>query len=89
MAPEILPYEIGNALSAMAKRKRLTDDQVLDAQRSTRRIAVRLVNVDIQRALEIALAHRIYAYDAYFLCCAQQLSIPLLTLDRQMQWVAN
>ncbi len=28
VAPEVMPYEIGNALSAMMKRRRLTQEQV-------------------------------------------------------------
>jgi len=31
ISPEILPYEIGNALSAMVKRNRLTKDEALSA----------------------------------------------------------
>jgi predicted nucleic acid-binding protein len=52
-------------------------------------IPVRLVSVDIQKALKIALEHNIYAYDAYFLQCAKKLSLPLLTLDRRMKKVAH
>lgn len=88
-APEILPYEIGNALSAMVKRRRLTTAPALEAEKATNRIAVRLVPVDVSAALQIALEHNIYAYDAYFLQCAQRLSRPLLTLDRRMKQVAE
>jgi len=31
VAPEILPYEIGNALSAMIKRKQITDEEAFTA----------------------------------------------------------
>ena len=34
IAPEILPYEIGNALSAMIKRKRISYDEALSAFQS-------------------------------------------------------
>ena len=30
LAPEILPYEIGNALSAMVKRRQLTQSEALE-----------------------------------------------------------
>lgn len=89
MAPEILPYEIGNALSAMVKRRKLSEVEALEAEKSAGRIAVRLVSVDVQASLEIALAHNIYAYDAYFLLCARMFSRPLLTLDRRMKHVAG
>ena len=89
MAPEILPYEIGNALSAMVKRRKLSVVQALDAQRATGRIPVRLVGVDVRTSLQLAMENNIYAYDAYFLQCARGFSHPLLTLDRRMKQVAS
>jgi predicted nucleic acid-binding protein len=89
ISPEILPYEIGNALTAMVKRKNLTHADALTALGMAESIPVRLVSVDIQKALKIALEHNIYAYDAYFLQCAKKLSLPLLTLDRRMKKVAH
>lgn len=87
-APEILPYEIGNALSAMIKRKKLTQAEALLAEKAASQIAVRLVSVDIHASLQIAIEHNIYAYDAYFLLCARTYSLPLLTLDKRMKQVA-
>lgn len=89
VALEILPYEIGNALSAMIKRKQITPDQALSTYKAASVIPVRLVSIEIQRALELAIEFNIYAYDAYFLQCAKSLSRPLLTLDKQMKQVAT
>lgn len=89
LAPEILPYEIGNALSAMVKRRQLTQSEALEAERSIGQIPVRLVSIAIHSSLQLALEQDIYAYDAYFLQCAQELSCPLLTLDRRMKKVAT
>lgn len=83
-APEVMPFEVGNALSAMAKRGRLTPDEAREAQRICKSIPVRLRPVDIERALDIALRFNSYAYDAYFLECARTLACPLLTLDRPL-----
>lgn len=88
ISPEILPYEIGNALTAMVKRKQLTHDEALSAFEATNSIPVRLVSVDIQQALKLALKYNIYAYDAYFLQCAKHLSCPLITLDKRMRDIA-
>ena len=88
IAPDILPYEIGNALSSMVKRKRLTRNEALSAQKRTSLIPVRLVSIDIHQALKLAFDFNIYAYDAYFLQCAKSLSRPLLTLDKRMKQVA-
>lgn len=89
IAPEILPYEIGNALSAMVKRKKLTRAEALEVERVTNLIPLRLVSVDIHEALKIAAEQNIYAYDAYFLQCAKAHSLPLLTLDKRMKQVAK
>jgi len=88
ISPEILPYEVGNALSAMVKRSRLTNDEALAAFDGVSSIPVRLVSVNIQQALKLAIEYNIYAYDAYFLQCAKQLSCPLITLDKRMKQVA-
>ena len=88
-APEILPYEIGNALSAMLKRGQLGEKEALAAQKATNKIPVRLLAVDIQDALKLAIEFNIYAYDAYFLQCAMALSSPLITLDNRMKKVAT
>jgi len=71
LAPEILPYEIGNALSAMVKRRQISQSEALEAEKSVGRIPVRLVPTDIHSSLQIALDQDIYAYAAYFLQCAQ------------------
>ena len=88
-SPEILPYEIGNALSAMVKRKRITKKEALSAQNRANSIPVRLVNIDTYQALKLAIKYNIYAYDAYFLQGAKTLSHPLITLDKRMKQVAN
>jgi predicted nucleic acid-binding protein len=88
IAPEILPYEIGNALSAMIKRKQITHEEALSAQKAANLIPVRLISIDIQQALKLAIEFNIYAYDAYFLQCARAMSCPLITLDKQMKQVA-
>jgi predicted nucleic acid-binding protein len=40
MAPEILPYEIGNAISAMIKRSQITKTVALNSLRITSQIPV-------------------------------------------------
>ena len=88
-APEILPYEIGNALSAMTKRGRISKDEALAAEKAANLIPVRLVSIDIQKALEVAIEYNLYAYDAYFLLCAKSLVQSLMSLDKRMKQVAH
>ncbi|MEW6218461.1 MAG: type II toxin-antitoxin system VapC family toxin [Thermodesulfobacteriota bacterium] len=87
IAPAILPFEIGNALSALVKRKRMSRDEALAAWAVCRSIPVDLKPVDIEDALLAAANHGIYAYDAYFLECAAGFRCPLLTLDRHLRTV--
>lgn len=89
IAPEIMPYEVGNALSAMVKRKQITHKEALQALQSVNTIPVRLMSIDITQALKLAIDFNIYAYDAYFLQCAINQSCPLLTLDKRMIKVAK
>jgi predicted nucleic acid-binding protein len=89
IAPEVLPFEIGNALTAMMKRSALNANEVILAWDMVQTIPVDLRRIDIRAALNIATQHNIYAYDAYFLECALNLRSPLLTLDQRMKGVAR
>jgi predicted nucleic acid-binding protein len=89
LAPELLPYEIGNALSAMVRRKRLTSEEALAVLRQIDAIPIRLAAVKLEAALKIAFRHQMYAYDAYFLQCAKSYNASLITLDRQMQRISE
>ncbi|MDP2856754.1 MAG: type II toxin-antitoxin system VapC family toxin [Bacillota bacterium] len=81
VAAPTLPWEVGNALSALFKRARLSLLQAKSAVDSFERIALRLADVDLLAAVELAEKHRIYAYDAYVLECARRYRTPLLSLD--------
>lgn len=89
IAPDVLPFEIGNALTAMMKKNDLKKEEVASAWEVVQHIPVDLRDTDIKSALNIAIKFNIYAYDAYFLQCADKLRSPLLTLDLGMQRVAR
>ena len=89
VAPEVLPFEIGNALTAMMKRNALNADEVILVWNMVQNIPVDLRRIDIRAALNIATQYNIYAYDAYFLECARNLRSPLLTLDQRMKGIAR
>jgi predicted nucleic acid-binding protein len=89
IAPEILPYEIGNALSSLHKRGLLSASQMQSTWAITQKIPVEYRSVDVSRALKLAAEYKIYAYDAYFLECALQCRCPLITSDARMQGVAK
>jgi predicted nucleic acid-binding protein len=89
VAPEVLPFEVGNALIALMKRNILKGDEVFFAWDMVQHIPVYLRRIDIRSALDIATQYGIYAYDAYFLECARDLRSPLLSLDRKMRSIAQ
>ena len=89
IAPDVLPFEIGNALTAMIKKNTLSKSEVISAWEVIQKIPVDLRNTDIKSALIIAMQFKIYGYDAYFLDCAVKLRSPLLSLDHGIQRVAQ
>ncbi len=89
ISPDVLPFEIGNALMAMMKKNSLKKEEVESAWNVVQQIQVDLRHTNIKYALSIAIKYNLYAYDAYFLECAANLRSPLLTLDLGMQKVAR
>jgi predicted nucleic acid-binding protein len=80
-SPRSLPWEVGNAFSAMFKQRRITIAQALEALALYHRLPVHLVEVSLAQALTLAAQQHMYAYDAYMLICAQRQRAALLTLD--------
>jgi predicted nucleic acid-binding protein len=89
VAPGSLRWEIGNALSSLFKRNRINLEEALSALRAYQKISLRLVDVDLEVAVRLAEESNIYAYDAYFLACADVLKTPILTLDDTMKKLAR
>jgi len=89
IAPHSVHWEIGNAFSAMLKRGRIGIEQALEALALYHQIPIRFVDVELDRALEIADELEIYAYDAYLIRCAQKYRHSLITLDRALMETAK
>ena len=89
VSPASLPWEIGNALSANVKRKRISPEQAIQAIQDFQKIDIRLVDIDLERAIRLSCEHNIYAYDAYLLACASGLGLPLFCLDENMIRIAT
>ena len=81
LAAASLHWEIGNALSALFKRGRITLAQAEGALESYQRIPLRLIDVDLQASVALSDRYGIYAYDAYVIECARRYQTPLLSLD--------
>ena len=89
IAPMCLHWEIGNAFSAMFKRKRASLDQAVNALSNYRNIPINFIDIELKKALELSYSHNIYAYDAYFLVCAIQYKSPILSLDNGLVNIAH
>jgi len=89
IGPGCIPWEIGNAFSAMFKQNRLTLDEAKKGLVIFDSIPIRYIEPDFVNALRISKQSNIYAYDAYFLDCAIRHKAPLLTLDRKLKTVAQ
>lgn len=81
LVPTSLHWEIGNALSALFKKRRIGLDQATAALESYERIPLRLADVDLKSSVGLAHEYGIYAYDAYVIECARRYQTPLLSLD--------
>jgi predicted nucleic acid-binding protein len=89
IAPEALPFELGNALSSLIRRDRISAHDALKVWDILMEVPVELKQIEIRSALELASERRIYACDAYFLECSRHWRCPLLTLDRKLMIAAE
>jgi len=81
VAPSSVHWEIGNAISAMLKRRAIELDdavRILDAYAG---IPIRLLDPTLRQATELSHRLNIYAYDAYVIGCAINQRAPILSLD--------
>ena len=84
-----IPWEIGNAFSAMFKRNRLSLEEAKRGLEIFMRIPLRYIEPDFANAISISQKNNMYAYDAYFLDCAMRQKAPLMTLDTKLKSVSN
>ena len=85
IGPGSIPWEIGNAFSAMFKQKRLSIEEAEKGISIFNTIPIRYIETDFINVLHISQNAAMYAYDAYFLDCAERHKAPLLTLDRKLK----
>jgi len=90
VSPNILPFEIGNALTRMLK-KGILDSKVkmIGLIENYQIIPIKLLDIDLKKSLEIAFDYKIYAYDAIYLETAKRLNLPLLSFDKGMRRIAQ
>jgi predicted nucleic acid-binding protein len=84
IGPGSIPWEVGNAFSAMFKRHRLTLEEAKKGLAIFESIPIRYIKTNFVNAVTISEKTNLYAYDAYFLDCAMRNNAPLLSLDRRL-----
>ena len=89
VAPSCLPFEIGNAISKLIKRKLISVYEGVSVFHEFARIPIRLIEPDIPNSIVIAGESESYAYDCYYLNIASQMVLPLFTYDDKMKETAE
>ena len=91
-APISVHWEIGNAFSALFKRRMIDLAEAEKALKIYKSIPIQFIDVPLERTLHITKSFNVYAYDAYdayLIQCAELTSSPLLTLDKNLINVAK
>ncbi len=88
-APKSVHWEIGNAFSAMFKKRKSSLELAKQGLAVYWEIPIKFIDVPLEKTLEISNHQNIYAYDAYLMQCALQTSTPLLTLDNGLKIIAE
>lgn len=81
-APSSVHWEVGNAFSAMFKRRSISIEAAIAALAEYQKIPIKFIDISLEKGLELSSKLNIYAYDAYLIQCALQTGTQLLTLDR-------
>ena len=89
VSPDIVGYEIGNGLTKMMRKKIIDKKGMIKSIQYFKRIPIKLVEIDLENALNIAWEYKIYAYDAYYLESAKRLNLSLLTFDENMRRIGK
>lgn len=88
IAPASIHWEIGNAVSSLIKRKKLSGRTALQLIEEYRKIPIQYLDADLRETVAVVEKHGIYAYDAYMVVCAKRYRLPLLSLDSGLIEVA-
>jgi len=84
-APYIFPFEVFNGIQTAIMRKRITLDLAQKLQQQFLKIVVKLETVNLIDVSSMARKHLLTIYDASYVCLAENLNAPLLTLDEKLR----
>jgi len=90
MSPYIISYEVTNALTRMMRKGIITTkEQMIELIQNFKKIPLKILDVDLEKTLEIAWSFKIYAYDAFYLETAKRLGLPIISFDSNMIKIAK
>lgn len=84
VAPELLKYEIINALRSNVTRERIDKSIAKKLLNELANWQIEYQKIDMVEALELALLYKISGYDASYLWLAKKLKCKLLTWDKKL-----
>jgi len=82
IAPQLLVYEAINGIVVAARQNRITPEMAIEGMNDALAVGVELREVSAARILELAIKHRLAAYDAAYLALAEDEKCDLWTGDR-------
>jgi len=89
IAPASVHWEIGNALSSLLKRGRITFVQAESVLKNYEKIPIRFVEVSLHESIRISADRKIYAYDAFLIACAGDQRSRMISLDKTLLQAAK
>ena len=88
-APSSITWEVGNAISAMYKRKSINEKDGSNILSEYKKMPIALIDIDVLASIKIAHHYSMYAYDAYMVQCAKEQRASLITLDKKLAQIAK
>lgn len=83
-APHLLDYEIASVGLKKLRREAVASELVAGAMRAYARLALERHAIDAEQVVAIAQRYTLTAYDAAYLCLAEQITAPLATFDETL-----
>jgi predicted nucleic acid-binding protein len=83
-APELVRVEVANILRRLERTKRITTAEANGAYDDLMQLAVELYSFDPFADRIWELRHNLTSYDAWYVCVAELLEVPLATLDERL-----
>lgn len=89
VAPDLLVYEVINALKTSVRRKRITDDIAQQLLHEFEGWNIQYFKIDNESVLDLAISEELSGYDASYLYLARKMKCELLTWDKKLGKLAS